>query len=68
MNNIKACRVRSGISRTYLAEKLGVSPQAVSKWELNISDPKWSQAVAIAKALDCAIGDLFLTPNNGRER
>ncbi len=59
MNNIKEIRLRRKISRRELSEKLKVSQQAISKWELNLADPKWAQAPLIADVLGCAVGDLF---------
>lgn len=34
---LSACRRKKGISQTELAELLGVTPQAVSKWECGVS-------------------------------
>ena len=36
-NQIKALRTRRGITQDILAEKLGVTAQAVSKWERGVS-------------------------------
>ena len=42
-------RRASGMSQEELAEKLGVSRQAVSKWESGASDPSTANLIAIAK-------------------
>ena len=36
-NKIKQLRAKSGITQEQLANKLGISPQSVSKWETGIS-------------------------------
>ena len=47
---IKAHRTRCGMSQEQLAEKLGVSRQAVSKWETGTAEPSTSNLLALAKA------------------
>lgn len=47
---IKAHRTRCGMSQELLAEKLGVSRQAVSKWETGTAEPSTSNLLALAKA------------------
>ena len=42
-------RRASGMSQEELAEKLGVSRQAVSKWESGASDPSTTNLMALAK-------------------
>ena len=42
-------RRASGMSQEELAEKLGVSRQAVSKWESGASDPSTANLIAIAE-------------------
>lgn len=47
--NIKEHRIRSKMTQEFVAERLGVSRQAVSKWEGGISDPSTSNLFALAK-------------------
>ena len=49
---IKAHRIRCGMSQELLAERLGVSRQAVSKWETGAAEPSTSNLLALAKAFD----------------
>ena len=42
-------RVRCKMSQEFVAEAVGVSRQAVSKWENGISDPSTANLVALAK-------------------
>jgi len=47
-NRIKALRTEKKLSQEYLAEKLGVSRQAVSKWESGASSPSTDNLIALA--------------------
>ena len=49
---ITMLRKRSGWSQEELAEKLGVSRQAVSKWENGSSDPSTTNLIALASLFD----------------
>ncbi len=46
---IKAQRTRCGMTQEFVAESLGVSRQAVSKWESGKTDPSTSNLLALAK-------------------
>lgn len=46
---IKAHRTRCNMTQAFVAESLGVSRQAVSKWESGTSDPSTSNLIALAK-------------------
>lgn len=59
MNNVRCLRLAANLSQAALASAVGVSQQAVGKWELGKSDPEWDMAPKLAKALSCPIGALF---------
>lgn len=46
---IKAHRMRCQMTQEFVADALGVSRQAVSKWENGTSDPSTSNLIALAK-------------------
>ena len=52
-------RKKNGWSQEELAEKLGVSRQAVSKWESGQSDPSTTNLMALAKLFGIAPEDLL---------
>ena len=43
------CRKKSGLSQEMLAKKVGVSRQAVSKWETGESEPEISKLKVLAE-------------------
>ena len=49
---IKNHRVRCNMTQEFLANRLGVSRQAVSKWEKGQSDPSTTNLIALAKIFD----------------
>lgn len=55
---IKHYRKRENLSQESLAEKVGVSRQAVTKWESNKSSPSTENLIVIGKVLDVSIKDL----------
>lgn len=56
---IKAHRARCGMTQEYVAEQLGVSRQAVSKWESGQSDPSTSNLLALAKLFGVSPAELL---------
>ena len=58
-NNVRCLRERAGLSQSCLAGLLGVSQQAVGKWERGESDPKWDMAPKIADVFGCTIDALY---------
>lgn len=62
-NRIALLRRRQGMSQEALAEKLGVSSQAVSKWENDVSCPDISLLPELAKHLGVTV-DHLLTGEN----
>ena len=57
--NIQTARKAKGMSQEALAEKIGVSRQAVSKWENGTSDPSTSNLIAIAKLFNLSAEELL---------
>lgn len=49
---IKNHRVRCNMTQEFLADRLGVSRQVVSKWEKGQSDPSTTNLIALAKIFD----------------
>ena len=63
--NIKRRRAERGMSQEQLAEKLGVSRQAVSKWENGTSDPSTSNLLAIARLYGVSAEELLRSAGDG---
>ena len=58
-NNISDLRKKKGITQEQLAIALNISPQAVSKWETNTSQPDTQMLPLIAKYFEVSIDYLF---------
>ncbi|HOG00691.1 MAG: anaerobic benzoate catabolism transcriptional regulator [Firmicutes bacterium ADurb.Bin248] len=56
---IRALRVERGMTQETFAEALGVTPQAVSKWENGVSAPDISMLPAISVSFGVTIDELF---------
>ena len=56
---LKAHRQNCGMTQEYVAEALGVSRQAVSKWETGAAEPATSNLLALAKLYGVDPGDLL---------
>ena len=56
--NIKKQRERLKLSQEYVAEQLGVSRQAVSKWETGQSEPTAGNLVQLAKVFEISLSEL----------
>lgn len=57
--NIKKYRKEKGYTQRELADLIGVSVQAISKWETDTGAPDISQVVPLASALDVSTDALF---------
>ena len=66
-HRIKFCRKERGFTQSELAEVIGVSMQAVSKWETDTGMPDISQIVPLAKALDVST-DYLLGIDKDKEK
>ena len=60
---LKEYRTRCKMTQEFVAESLGVSRQAVSKWESGVSDPSTSNLLALAKLFGVSAEELL---NNTR--
>jgi len=56
---IKERRTSLQMTQEFVAEQLGVSRQAVSKWENGTSDPSTSNLFALAKLFDISVEELL---------
>ena len=56
---LKEYRVRCQMTQEFVAEHLGVSRQAVSKWENGTSDPSTSNLLALAKLYGLSAEELL---------
>lgn len=58
-NNIKYARKKLGLTQEELAGQIGVTPQAVSKWEKGTGMPDISMIVPLAQTLSVSTDTLF---------
>ena len=56
--NIYVLRRKSGLSQEQLAEKIGVSRQAISKWEGGLSTPELEKLKALSECFQITIDEL----------
>lgn len=59
---LSVLRSQAGLSQSALAEQLGVSRQAVSNWERDLSEPDIGSIERIAKVLAVPVSDLIDGP------
>lgn len=57
-DKLVAMRKKNNLSQEQLAEKLGISRQAVSKWESNQSTPDMGKIMELCKILNCSLDEL----------
>lgn len=57
-NNIKKYRETAKVTQSWLANKIGVTNVAVSRWEQNYNEPSMSNILKIAKVLKVSVADL----------
>lgn len=62
---IAAFRKERGLTQDQLAEQLGISPQAVSKWETDLSCPDIGIIPQLAEILEVNLDDLFGVEKKG---
>ena len=56
---LKIYRTNSKMTQEFVAERLGVSRQAVSKWENGTSDPSTSNLLALAKLYGVSVEEIL---------
>lgn len=52
-------RLSCDMTQEVLAEKLNVSRQTVSKWEMDIAQPEMDKAIELCKVFSCTLDNLF---------
>lgn len=58
-NKLAAARKKAKLTQEKLAEKLGVTPQAISTWERDENIPDTKNLVMLARLLDVSLDSLF---------
>ena len=66
-NRLAELRKKHGLNQEELAEKLGVSRQAVSKWECGESSPDTDNLIALAKVYNMSLDELLGNPAKQEE-
>ena len=56
--NIKKRRIKLKMSQEYIADQLGISRQAVAKWENGKSEPSAANLAELAAVLETSVSDL----------
>lgn len=64
---LKSIRKQAGMSQEKLAEKLGVSRQAVTKWETDAGIPDIENIMAISALFDISIDELLLNERGAKK-
>ena len=62
---IKEYRMNCNMTQEFVAESLGVSRQAVSKWESGVTSPSTSNLFALAKLFNVSAEELIHKVNAG---
>ena len=60
---LEACRVNTGMTQTEFAEKIGVSPNTVYKWEKGKTEPTLSQLRKISEFSTIPMGSIVVGSN-----
>ena len=56
---IAGCRKQKNLSQLQLAERLGITDKAISKWERGISKPSSSIMLELCDILDISVNELL---------
>ena len=65
---LKIYRINKGLSQEKIAESLGVSRQAVTKWEAGQTTPSSNNLIALAKLYDVSLSELVGTKKSVGEK
>ena len=57
--NLKIARIKKDMSQKDLAEKIGVSTQAISDFERGVINPSFETMKKISVALEISVDDIF---------
>ncbi len=52
-------QLHAGMTQETLAEKLNVSRQTISKWEMDAANPEMDKALELCKVFNCSLDNLF---------
>ena len=52
-------QLSAGMTQETLAEKLNVSRQTISKWEMDAANPEMEKALELCKVFNCSLDNLF---------
>ena len=61
---LKFYRCRDGMTQEYVAKKIGVSRQAVSKWETDAVEPSTANIIALSNLFDISSLKFSKLPNS----
>lgn len=67
-NMIAALRRENGMTQMELAEKMGVTDKAVSKWERDLSFPDVSSLPKLAEIFDISVDELMQVKSNTKSQ
>lgn len=60
-NRIRVILADKMITKSHLAEQLGVSKMTISRWCCNTTQPSAPQLIEISQVLECDLKDLYET-------
>ena len=66
-NKLLKLRKENGLSQEELADKLGISRQAVSKWERAEASPDTDNLICLAKLYGVSLDELLLNEDNSNK-
>ena len=64
--NLQRLRKAAGLSQEQLAERIGVSRQAISKWETGETAPEMGKLLQLCQVLSCGLDTLCFPTSEGK--